>query len=351
MHVPVQSIIDKFIGRFKTLMGPFVIPMFSIDDNPPDYDDGWTVPGMIDKITRGIVVHLINVEELATAIATAMGGGGGGSGATEAKQDDQITQLATLISNTTGLSTEVTLALIKTAAESSDATLTSIASTVATETTAQQIRDALAPLATETTLATLATDATAQDILTALGPLATNATLLDVKSAVQALRADATLDSIVTALMPLGDAATEVTAAAILSELQDSGLDIATIKDTLVTIESEVDDLEPYALDTKTAVESIDDKTPAILGTALAVQRGTMNGTSQALPTANYPRGFKVANLSASTIIYLYEGVATTANGYPLFPQCELAFDLSNPDVLQGITDGTSATFAIGAVT
>lgn len=285
----VQSILDKFIGRFKTMLGPFVIPMFAVDDSPPTYEDGWTVPGMIDKITRGIVVHLINTEELATAIATAMGGG---AGATEAKQDEQITQLATLISNTTGLSTEATLALIKTAVESSDATLTSIANTVATEATAQQIRDALTPLATvatESTVATLASETTAQDILTALGPLATNTTLLEVKAAINALRTEATLDSIVVALAPLTSVATETTAAAILSELQDTGLDIGTIKDTLITIEDEVDDLETYALATQNNTST--------------TATNTGNVATYTAPSSSGPTNYNVTPTSVTTAL------------------------------------------------
>lgn len=234
-HVPsVQSILDKFLGRFKTLMGPFFIPMFAVDDNPPEFEDGWTVPGLIDRVTKGIKVYVVNAAEI----------GGGGDTATLAKQEEQIAQLATLISNTTGLATETTTALIKTAVESSDATLSTIASTVATEATALQIRDALAPLVNA------ATEATAQDILAALGPLATSLDVQAVEDAITALGGGSTVDDIVTALVPLASVATETTAAAILSELQSTGLDVATIKNTLITIEDEVDDLETYTLAT-----------------------------------------------------------------------------------------------------
>lgn len=344
--MPVQSIIDKFIGRFKTLMGPFVIPMFSIDDAPPAYEDGWTVPGMIDKITRGIVVHLVNADELATAIATAMGGG---AGATEAKQDEQITQLATLISNTTGLSTEVTLALIKTAVQSSDATLTAIASSVATEATAIQIRDALAPLttaATESTVATLATETTAQDILTALGSLATSTDVQAVSTAITALGSGSTIDDIVTALIPLATAATEATAASILSELQSTGLDIATIKSTLITIEDEVDDLETYALATQNNTSTTATNTGNVATYTAPSSSGPTNynvtptSTTTALASAACRRVTLISSDTNDTSAYIYVGGsavdATTSPpvGTPLGAGDSITYAVTNANLI-----------------
>lgn len=344
--MPVQSIIDKFIGRFKTLMGPFMIPMFSIDDNPPTYEDGWTVPAMIDRITRGVVVHLINVEELATAIATAMGGG---AGATEAKQDEQITQLATLISNTTGLSTEATLALIKTAVESSDATLTSIASTVATEATTQQIRDALAPLttaATESTVATLATEATAQDILTALGPLATSVDVQAVTTAITALANGSSINDVVTALTPLASVATETTAAAILSSAQAMELDIDTIRSTLVTIESNTDDLETYALATQNNTSTTATNTGNVATYTAPSSSGPTNynvtptSTTTALSSAACRRVTLISSDTNDTSAYIYVGgsaVDSTSSppiGTPLGAGDSITYAVTNANLI-----------------
>lgn len=108
---------------------------------------------------------------------------------------------------------------------------------------------------------------------------------------------------------------------------------------------------ETTAAEILTAVESLDDKSLSVLGTTLNVQAGTSNTNSTAFASANYPRGFAVANLSTTNTIWVYQGVATVGAGWPIYPESIQAFELTNPNVLQHITESGNAAFRVGAVT
>jgi hypothetical protein len=207
------------------------------------------------------------------------GGGGGGGTATEAKQDDQIVQLATLISNTAGLSTEATLDLVRQAVQASDATLTTIASTVATEATAQQML---------TALGTLSTEATAQDILAALGPLATGVDVAAVESAVTALAGGSSIADVVTALAPLATAATEVTAAAILASAQAIEVDIDAMRTSVANIDANTDQVEAK-LDTIAGRLWADQSAGQYRAARLTFDGANYLGLGQQLATASIP--------------------------------------------------------------
>lgn len=173
--------------------------------------------------------------------------------ATEATSQSILTALATLST----LGTETTLAQVRDAltdkASSADiasvvgaiqdlgdgATLSAIVSALsdkATETTQLSVLAALAPLAT------VSTETTAQSILAALGPLAKTVDVAAVQSAVTDLGDGKTLADVYTALSSV---ATQATQAAIYTELQAQGVNIAAVVSTLTTIEDEVDEVEP----------------------------------------------------------------------------------------------------------
>lgn len=83
---------------------------------------GASIPGasalLIDETTTSlpliVVLAAVGAMPHHVMVAGASAGGGGGAGAaTEAKQDAQIVQAATLISNTTGLALDATIVLVK----------------------------------------------------------------------------------------------------------------------------------------------------------------------------------------------------------------------------------------------
>lgn len=54
---------SSLLDRFKNFIGPFVTPLFVVDDSPPNLSDETTVPGQIDRQTGGIKTFVINQQE------------------------------------------------------------------------------------------------------------------------------------------------------------------------------------------------------------------------------------------------------------------------------------------------
>jgi hypothetical protein len=207
-------------------------------------------------------IELLCDEQGRMVLSPASVGGGAGS-ATEAKQDDQIVQLDDLIAAaadqlaaTTGLSTEVTLGLVKTAIETAQAssdgkldTLHTDLGALATQATAQAIADEL--VAQGVTLDSMLSDTSAS--LTALGTLATGADVADVETA--CLADDADIATIATLIASQATAAKQDALKAVADTMAAS---LAAIESDADAIRQQTDDLETIAAATR-------DRLPAAL--------------------------------------------------------------------------------------
>lgn len=132
----------------------------------------------------------------------------------------------------------------------------------------------------------------------------------------------------------------------------ESKLGTLAAQEATTAKDTSVDGLEALATTGNASLASIDGKTAPRVGATIASPHGTATTTSAPLPSGSYPDGFTLINLDPTkTIWYKQGGVASAANGVPVFPESEDVIPLVDPSVVQVVVTSGTADWVIKAVT